>query len=260
MIKILFKKVFYESWDNFYKLLIINIPVAAVVLPSLYLVYAALSIPMFVIPLLVIITFLLNLYFGVVSGCANSMLHREQLDLKKYLSFFKISLIPAFVLTLISLFILCVFLLAIPFYVKIGGFPGFFASSIIFWASVLWLLSSQFYWPLYYLEKNKQKDILKKSIALLFDNKRLALLLAFIFIIYTAFSVFTGFLLPGISFVSYIQQCGVNMLLKKYSYLNTLSGKGQFPKKNIPWRIILEQDFLELENRTLKNVIFPWKD
>ncbi len=260
LIDIFIKKNFYESWDNFFKLFLLNLPVTLVFLPAFYFAFIFLPILPIALLITVISVYGFNVYFGVMSASVFVLMNNQQLTFKKYFSFFKTSLKPSVKLTLIDLIIIIIFFFVIPFYLKTGGFIGLISSSVIFWTVVLWIFASQYIWSLRLLFPDVKGSIFKKSIALFFDNKLFSLLLISVSAAYIAVSIFTAFLLPGLSFICFFRQTGIKMRLKKYDFLETLSASQKIGLTEIPWNEILVTERQDVDGRTLRGIIFPWKE
>jgi hypothetical protein len=70
-------------------------------------------------------------------------------------------------------------------------------------------------------------------------------------------SLFTALLLPGISSILLFWNTAFKLRLYKYDWLEQNPGSN---KKSIPWDALLVEDRERVGKRTLKGMIFPWKE
>jgi len=70
-------------------------------------------------------------------------------------------------------------------------------------------------------------------------------------------SVFFAYLLPGIMTIFLWLNVGIKLRLYKYDFLEINKGS---ERKNIPWEELIAKDREMLGRRTLRGLIFPWKD
>ena len=70
-------------------------------------------------------------------------------------------------------------------------------------------------------------------------------------------SLGTAMLLPGISFLLVFHQVAGRTLLLKYDYLEN---HPLVNRKDIPWSNLLKEDLEIINRRSLKEIIFPWKE
>jgi hypothetical protein len=141
---------------------------------------------------------------------------------------------------LINAFHLLLLTLVVPFYYQMGGVVGLAALSLIFWVSIAWWLAGQWFFPLLVQ--------LPGDITLF-----LALHSGFTFLV----SILTALLMPGISSIVMARQGALRLLLLKYDYLEEHPDAN---RKDIPWDALLVEDRELVGTRTLKGMIFPWKE
>ena len=91
---------------------------------------------------------------------------------------------------------------------------------------------------------------------ILLDNPLFTLSLMLTSLLISLLSVLTALLLPGIATVLLLTNAGLKLRLYKYDYLD------QHPesRKHIPWDMLLNEDRERVGKRTLKGMIFPWKE
>jgi hypothetical protein len=69
-------------------------------------------------------------------------------------------------------------------------------------------------------------------------------------------SVFLGFLFPGLGCVLLFLNTAVKLRLCKYDYLEK---NPQANKKYIPWELLHKDEINMISDRSIRELIFPWK-
>ncbi len=91
---------------------------------------------------------------------------------------------------------------------------------------------------------------------ILLDNPGfcIGLLIGTLFVFFV--SVFTAFLLPGLTTIMLWHNAALKLRLYKYDYLE------EHPdgRRSIPWDALLVEEREKVGKRTLKGMIFPWKE
>lgn len=257
MILFQIKKAFFDMWDNMLAVFMLNFGYVLIVGAVLYLPYllsfntvlayfgAALGIVVF------------NFYTGAASMVARDISDYGSLSFKAFFGYFKEvwkSSLAIGIITIIQAFILFI---AFPFYIQMGGILGVAAMSVIFWVSVVWWISSQYYFPIRARLDTSIKKILKKCFMIFFDNTIYSLVLAIGTVAVVIISGFTAFLLPGLTSVLIWHQVGFKLRLMKYDYLEE---NPEADRKKIPWDALLIDEKDRVGHRTLRGMIFPWKE
>jgi uncharacterized membrane protein YesL len=147
--------------------------------------------------------------------------------------------------------------IAFPFYLSVGGVIGLAAMSLIFWVSIIWWLASQYFFPVRQRLDRKIGKILKKSLLLFFDNTGFTIFMGLGTLFILGISTFTAFLLPGFSAILLWHQIGLRLRLYKYDYIEA---HAEADRKRIPWSKLLMNDQERVGPRSLKGMIFPWKE
>jgi hypothetical protein len=151
---------------------------------------------------------------------------------------------------------LFVIAVAFPFYAG-KGVVGWLAMGLLFWVTVAALLAAQYFFPIQARLDRKFRKITRKSFLLLFDNTIFTFgLLAVALVVFVA-SAFTAFLLPGVSTVFLWWSAALKLRLYKYDWLEQNPGAN---RKKVPWDALLIDDRERVGKRTLKGMIFPWKE
>jgi uncharacterized membrane protein YesL len=251
------RKAFFDGWDHLLSLIVLNLGVLAVMALGAYIPilfgerWQAVMISAFAAAVL------LGIYNGGVASLTRKMADYERPDLRELIEGIRRAFPHSLYFGLINAFHLLLLTLVVPFYYQMGGVVGLAALSLIFWVSIAWWLAGQWFFPLLVQLPGDMKTMLKKCFLLFFDNPGFTLFLAlhsgFTFLV----SILTALLMPGISSIVMARQGALRLLLLKYDYLEEHPDAN---RKDIPWDALLVEDRELVGTRTLKGMIFPWKE
>lgn len=257
MIFFLIKKAFFDMWDNMITVFLVNLGFVLVAAGAIYLPYLlSFSTPLMVAGMAVGVV-LFNLYTGAASFIARDVADYSSGGIKEFLSYLKETWKASVGLAVITVVQILVLVVAMPFYLQIGGLLGMAAVSLIFWISVIWWLASQYYFGVRARLDTGFRKILKKSFILLFDNTGFTIFLGIGTIVTFAISAFTAFLLPGITSILIWHQDAIKLRLLKYDYLEKHS---EANRREVPWDALLIDEKDRVGQRSLRGMIFPWKE
>jgi uncharacterized membrane protein YesL len=252
------KKAFFDFWDNLFTIILLNagfILLAGIplFLPYwLYPIHGWASIAAFVAGVL-----LLFVYASAASLMCRDMADYRRPGFPDFIAYLKDGWFSGLAFGVITAVHLVLLLVAFPVYGAMRNFIGLAAMVFIFWFSVLWLLASLYYFPLRArLDRNVPK-ILRKCFLLLFDNTAFTVFLGSGAVLIIAVSFFAAFLIPGPAAVLVWVHAGFKLRLLKYDYLEKNPGAD---RKNIPWETLIAEEREKVGPRTLKGMIFPWKE
>jgi hypothetical protein len=119
------------------------------------------------------------------------------------------------------------------------------------------LLTIQYFLPLVVRRGGGIKANLKAAMTLFLDNPGFSFFLFFHSFISFALSLAVAFLAPGPAGVALASADAVKLRIRKYEWLEAHPGAD---RKKIPWAELLSEDKELVGTRTLKGMIFPWKD
>jgi len=137
------------------------------------------------------------------------------------------------------------------------GIIGLSAATFLFVISLIIILSMQFFFPVYGLLNKSFYKTIKTCFIIFFDNTFFSIVMLFGIVIIFFISVFFAYLLPGIMTIFLWLNVGIKLRLYKYDFLEINKGS---ERKNIPWEELIAKDREMLGRRTLRGLIFPWKD
>ncbi|MCL1992656.1 MAG: hypothetical protein FWG66_06895 [Spirochaetes bacterium] len=252
----LLRKTFYDFWDNFLKIVLVNVGFIALFavllfLPELFSSYVAR-------------TAIRILAAGgcLVYLCAAAMSLKSLSD---YESFYFADVFrnlkqaaPAGLFMGLLLFaVSALALAAFSFYAGMDSMLGLVFAVLVFWFVAAALLSLQFFFAIRARLDAKPFKVLKKCILIFFDNPGMAFFVLLNGIAMLLFSVPLGFLLPGPAGVLLFVDQALRLRLLKYDWLEANPGAD---RRKIPWDALLAEEREKTGKRTLKNLIFPWRD
>ena len=257
MFGFLIKKSFFDMWDNLIRIVILNL---GFMVPLAGLAYALDSFVtgQFVLAWILLVPSLtvLFVYSGVVSSMTSKIADYDKPEFSDFLPILKATYPTSLLFALVNCLLVILFGVAFQVYGQIQSFVGPLASSFLFWVLIFWLLAFQFFFSIQARLDRKFGKIIKKMFLLLLDNPLFTLGLLIGTILVAAISVFTALLLPGIASVFLWWNVALKLRLYKYDYLE----ENPESRRNIPWDALLTEDRERVGKRTLKGMIFPWKE
>ena len=164
---------------------------------------------------------------------------------------------PGLIVGLFNVALCFSFTIGIPFYLAQKSFLGLFLASLLFWTCLVAVLASQYYLPLEARRGGGFKKNAKVAMMLLIDNLGFSLFLFVYNVITLILSVFTALMAPGLAGIAMACCDAVKLRLKKYEWLEKNPGAD---RKHVPWTELLEEEKELVGVRTLKGMIFPWKE
>ncbi len=252
------KKAFFDMWDHFLGVVIMNLGIILLLTVPLLLPSVLIEISVFAaIASQVVGGLLVIVYCGAISMAARDIANYEGPEFGRVYEYLKETWKSSVIFGLIWLAVVFVAVVGVPVYANMGGIIGLAAIVFLFWALVIWTLASQFYFPIRAQLDSNVGKIIRKCFVIFFDNTFFALVLGIGSIAIVVGSVFTALLLPGITGLLIWHQVGLKLRLLKYDYLEA---NPDADRKRIPWDALLIDERERVGKRTLRGMIFPWKE
>lgn len=142
-----------------------------------------------------------------------------------------------------------------PFYATMGGFVGLFAMSLAFWCFLGLGLTLLYAIPARLALGCGFRASLKTAFMMVVDSPLGALGLALHGLACLALSPFVAFLLPGPAAALLGTAEATRLRLKRFDWLRAQGGR----RAKTPWAELLADDEEAVGRRTLKELVFPWK-
>ncbi len=257
MFGFLIKKAFFDMWDNLFRIVIVNLGFIAVAALLLYFPLLFKSLPLLFYAALIIGLLLLSVYTGAASRFVRDIANYQAPSFREFWEYVKVTYPSSLLFAITNIVFIFLLSIAFPVYGHIKSIVGPIAFSLLFWLTVTWILSSQYFFPVQSQLDLRFKKILKKMFLIFLDNLGFSIALAIGGLVIIVISVFTAFLLPGPAALLLWVNVALKLRLYKYDYLEENPGAN---KKAIPWDALLIEDREKVGKRTLKGMIFPWKE
>ncbi|MCF7943383.1 MAG: hypothetical protein K9L21_03010 [Spirochaetia bacterium] len=257
MIGFYIKKAFFDGWDNLIGLIILNLGFV-ISLGIAYAVFLSFQVHAVIgVVLLILYLWGLNIFIGGVSFYVKEFVFYQRPGAREFIDCLKSAWKPAVMHTIIMFILLVMIFFVIPFYASFEGLIGAVVIALLFWVSLFTAMGLMYYFPLIaQLEKNPKKAV-KKSFLLVFDNIGFSFFLLLYTILNSIISILTAFLIPGFSSVLMSHQGAVKLLMFKYDYLEETPDAN---RKKIPWTALLFDEKEKVGHRSIRGMIFPWKE
>ncbi len=257
MFGFLIKKTFFDMWDNMFRILLMNL--AYILVLAIFFLLAPLFLP---VPVLFFATIALGIavaavYTGVVSRMCSEIADYKQPGFSDIPRFLRESFGSSLILALVLSAYVFVVSIAFQFYGGLKSLAGPLAVALLFWVTVGWLFASQYFFPIQSRLDRKFRKIFRKTFLVFFDNPLFSIGLFICAAIVLVISIFTALLLPGISTIFLLWNAAFKLRLYKYDWIEQNPGAN---RKAIPWDALLVEDRERVGKRTLKGMIFPWKE
>jgi hypothetical protein len=261
MIGFLIKKAFFDMWDNMFRIVLLNLGfIASVAVP----IFLPGIIP---IPALAVAVFAAGILWCFVYLAAAALSVKAVSDygafgFADFGANLKAGWSAGLLMGLISLILLLMVQIVIPFYLDVKSPIGILPAAVIFWTFILSLVSFQFFFAIRARLDTKPSKIIKKCFIIFFDNPGFALFSFLYATVTLVLSVFLAFLLPGPAGILLFLDEGLRLRLLKYDWLEANPAEaGTAPRRRqIPWDAILIEEREKTGTRSFRNFIFPWKD
>lgn len=257
MFAFLFKKAFFDMWDNLFRIIIMNVGYIAVFAIFFLLAPLVTSIPALFFAVLALGVAVLSVYTGAVSRMCAEIADYRQPGFSDFFRFlgesFPSSLLYALVVTAYALVVWYAF----QFYGGMKSLLGPLAVALLFWVTVACAFASQYFFPIQSRLDRKFRKIFRKTFLVFFDNPGFTIGLLICALIILVVSFFTALLLPGITTLLLWWNVAFKLRLYKYDWLEQNPGA---KRRDVPWDALLVVDRERVGKRTLKGMIFPWKE
>lgn len=258
MLLFMVKKAFFDMWDNFLSVVLFNLGFIIILMIPIWLPAPIASFSLIGALLVQALgTIIAFVYAGTIAMMARDIVNYQKPEFKNLIVYLKETWVASVVLGLIYVAIGIIFKIGVPFYSALGNILGLAAIVFLMWAVVIFALASQFYFPVRAQLDDGIRTVLRKSFVIFFDNTLFAIVVAVGTIVTAGISVFTALLIPGLTGVLIWHQAGLKLRLRKYDYLEE---HPEANRRKIPWDALLIDDREKVGTRTLRGMIFPWKE
>jgi len=251
------KKAFFDGWDNLGTLAIANFIflIANIVWPVFISLKPASPMLLAVSAMIWIFDIML---LGVVSALMSALANHRRVSWADVPKLFRKTWRQCLIFGIITAGFVIISLLGIVYYSSLRSLPGFAASMTIFWIAIGAYLTALWYFPAQNRLRGGFGKLLKKCVFLMLDNFPLSLYLGVIMVpLFLIAWPMTAFGMFGPSGIQLYLNSALRLLLYKYDWLE----RNPDAKRNqVPWHEILVDEKERIGKRSIKGMIFPWKE
>ena len=257
MIGFYFKKAFFDGWDHLFTLVALNL-----VFLGVFALLVVLPMSMGIAGLLTLIPMIvaavaLSVWWSTSVFAMVGVSDYASVSFGDILGHLRRGLVPGLQMAAIAIVGMILVSVGLPFYLTNGGLAGTFAAGILFWCMLIAILSLQYYIPLRARLGGGFRKNIRKSFIMFFDNPLFSVFLLLYNTVTFVISFFLAFMAPGLAGMALALDVAVKLRMKKYDWLEA---NPEADRKHVPWSELLEEEKELVGDRTLKGMIFPWKD
>ena len=257
MIGFLIKKNFFDTWDNLFKIGLINIGFILSLAIPIFIPTLLIETPWMGIAVLILGILWLIIYLSAAAYSLTAISDYGSFGFADFFRNLKLSWKTGLVMGMFFILFYLLITLVIPFYLSMGNLVGLMFAAFVFWILVIAVLALQFFFSFRARFDDGIVKSIKKCFIVFFDNPWFCIF-SFLHLIFQLFlSMFLAFIFPGPSGVLLFLDQGLRLRLLKYDWLEENPDAN---RKQIPWDSILIEERDRTGTRSLRNFIFPWKD
>jgi hypothetical protein len=251
------KKAFFDGWDNLFTLALMNVGFILIAVPGI-LLPGAFAASAWIVPASMIFSLVAGALWW--SACVHALKAVADFGSVKFadmLPALRKALIPGLQLGGILSGLWFVLVVGLPFYLERGGIFGIMAAGILFWFALVLFLALQYYLPLRARLGGGFRKNIRKSLILFFDNPWFSIMLFMYNSGTFVLSFFMAFLMPGLAGIALALDDALRLRLYKYDWIEANPSAS---RRSPPWDELLKEDRELVGKRSLKGMIFPWKE
>ena len=293
MFPFLIKKAFFDMWDNLFRIFALNLGYVLIISGTGFLLSAVPQAQLAYFAVLVLGSAALSVFTMGTAAIASDLADYKTPEWRIFLDAIRARWLPAVLLVVINAAVfLFLLVIAVPVYTQ--STIGLVALGLLGWAAVFWLLSLQSFFPLITRMGDPFGKTLRKCFTVLFDNTGytvglfIALNVSAPYLLGLFLLLFLGaptrllafgspmLLLPGPASAVLLLTVAFKLRMYKYDFLEkrqqdsaNQAGEdegqveqagGKRRRVRIPWDALLAEDREQVGVRTLRGMIFPWKE
>lgn len=262
MLSFFIKKAFFDGWDHLFGLVLLNFAFLALLAAGIFLpgLFPAGSPGFYLVLGAVILA--AALWWSVCVHGLVAVADFGSLSFRDMPGLLRKSAMPGLQYGLLVILIVLALAEGLPFYLSRGGLLGVLAAGILLWGAVFFLLAFQWYLPLRARFGGGFRKNFRKCFVFFFDNALFSTFLFFYNAFGLALSAFLAFLIPGFAGAALAMDDALRIRVYKYDWLeaNPEAASDKALRKDIPWESLMAEDQELVGKRSIRNMIFPWKD
>jgi uncharacterized membrane protein YesL len=254
------KKAFFDLWDHLFFALVVNLAFTLVTLGLATVPYLFAGLGTGAQALFLPVPFLAAaLVGGIATFWAKDIVTEGSARFADVLHHFQASWKPSLAFGVAWLLMAAGVVFGVPFYTQLNPVFGFIFGVVMAWLVFFGAGMGLFYPGLNAQVEPSLKKLFKKSFLVFLANPWTSAVMVVVFVLSLVLSVFTLGFFPGILGISIWLQVCFRFVLAKYEWMEK-NPDLDFKKTKVPWDEILADDMERVGPRSLKSLIFPWKD
>ena len=255
----LLKKAFFDAWDNLGALLLSNLAVTAVMMGGLWPMFKILEsrrIEAFIIlPVLVLLLFAA---VGTVSALMSILADYRRAAWSEVPAALGSTWKNSLLLGLIVTVFFGLSALGITYYTAVNNVLALAASALLFWVTLAVYLSVLWFFAVQNRLSGGLRKLIRKCFLITLDNLGLSLFTGLILVpLQMILWPLTAFGAFGPAGIQLYMNGALRLLMFKYDWLEE---HPDARRRDIPWYELLIDERERVGKRTLKGMIFPWKE
>ena len=259
MFFLLLKKSFFDAWDNLGALIIGNLSIFLVAIGGFWPILkilelgspAGLIILVFLVPLLFLVA-------GTVSALMSQIADYHRVTWSEIPDKIRKTWKASLLITLVTVGFFSMSIFGMTYYTSMKSMLGLAATALLFWISVGVYFTLIWLFPVRNRLTGNFRRSLKKSALIMFDNLALTIYLCFIMVpVQMLLWPLTAFGAFGPAGIQLYMNSALRLLIFKYDWLEE---NPDAKRKDVPWYELLIDEKERVGKRTLKGMIFPWKE
>lgn len=296
MFPFLIKKAFFDMWDNLFRIFALNLGYVLIISGTGFLISAVAQTQLAYFAVLIVGCAALSVFTMGTAAITSALADYKTPEWREFVDAIRARWLPAVALVAINAAVfLFLTMIALPVYTQ--STLGLVALGLLGWTAVFWLLATQAFFPLITRMADPFGKTVRKCLTLLFDNTGfmvglfitlnvtapylIALFLLLFLSVPTRLLAFGSpmLLLPGPATAVLLLTVAFKLRMYKYDYLEERqadAGEDGAPdgdppedsgrpgrrrrRVRIPWDALLAEDREQVGVRTLRGMIFPWKE
>jgi uncharacterized membrane protein YesL len=258
MFRYAIKKAFFDLWDHLFFAMAVNLvfTLGLLGLASLSFVFSGLGMAGFLIfvPIPALFAAVLG---GVATFWARDIATDGVVKFGDFVPHLKSSWKASLVFGVAWLVLLAGLFIGVPFYSGINSWAGTGFLIVMVWVA-FFLAGSGLYYPgLNAQVEPNIKKLVKKSFLVFLAHPGASLVMVVVLLLSVVLTLVTLGFFPGIVGISVWLQVCFRFILKKYEWIEA---NPEADRKKVPWVELVADDMEKVGPRSLKSMIFPWKD
>lgn len=252
------KKSFFDLWDHLFFALAVNLVYTLAVLGILSLSFLFQPLgPLGLLVYLPLPFLVASLLGGLATFWARDIVVSGSARFGEVLDHLKASWKPSLAFGAVWMLLLAGWNFGVPFYSELSGWVGIGFAIVLIWLFFFYLGMSLFYPGLNAQVEKRIPKLFRKSLMLFAANPGASFIMFVGLIVSLVLTALTLGLFPGILGISIWLQVWFKFLMAKYEWIE--ANPEANPKK-VPWTVVLADDMEKVGPRSLRSLIFPWKD